>query len=93
VRVTGVYVYWTLVVLPLGCASKAIAPQLFSAKGAHSAPAWGSAPGLLEPQNRISAEGAIHFLLRLRNHLQNDSRCQRLVRWAIGFLGRCPRLP
>jgi hypothetical protein len=34
VRPAGVYAYWTLVVLPLGRASRANAPQLFSAKGA-----------------------------------------------------------
>ena len=34
VRLAGVYAYWTLVVLRLGCASRANAPQLFSAKGA-----------------------------------------------------------
>ena len=40
-------------------------------KAQHSAPAWGSAPGFVEPQNNVSAESAIHSCLGLRNHLLN----------------------
>jgi hypothetical protein len=40
-------------------------------KAQHSAPAWGSAPGFVEPQNNVGAESAIHFCLGLRNHLLN----------------------
>jgi hypothetical protein len=32
-------------------------------KAQHSASAWGSSPGFVEPQNNVSAEGAIHFCL------------------------------
>src|SRR5438045_1801669 len=32
-------------------------------KAQHLAPAWGSAPGFLQPQHNVSAEGAIHFCL------------------------------
>jgi hypothetical protein len=40
-------------------------------KAQHSAPAWGTAPGFVEPQNNLGAESAIHFCLGLRNRLLN----------------------
>jgi hypothetical protein len=43
----------------------------FAPKAQHSAPAWGGAPGFVEPQNNVSAESAIHFCPGLRNHLLN----------------------
>ena len=46
-------------------AAAALAPKaLFS-------PAWGIAPGFVAPQNNISAEGAIHFRVGLRDDLLN----------------------
>jgi hypothetical protein len=109
VRVAGDYGYWTLVVLLLGSASRPNAPQrnrdpntfftapkacLFSAKGAAFSASLGQRPRIRGTPNNVSAEGAIHFALGLRNHLLNwlPRKLSGLVRWAIGFLGRCPRL-
>jgi hypothetical protein len=56
--------------MPESCEPKPLRICL-APKGATFTPAWGSALGFVEPQNNVSAEGALHFCLGLRNYLLN----------------------
>jgi hypothetical protein len=68
---------WLILVtkMPRGAMPESCEPKhlriCLAPKAQHSALAWGSALGFVEHQNNVSAEGAIHFCLGLRNQPLN----------------------